>query len=96
MLSFGRFLHSHYRLGEAERWWRRAAQAGDLDAAVHLARRLKTQGLHEDAAAWLRQAADRGSTRAMISLACLLEEQDRHNDAEHWFRRARTTGEAHS
>jgi TPR repeat protein len=63
---------------EAARWYRRAAEAGSMEAALNLGRMLKAgRGASRDpaeAARLLRAAADAGNGRAQLELAELLLE----------------------
>jgi uncharacterized caspase-like protein len=63
---------------EAARWYRRAAEAGSMEAALNLGRMLKAgRGASHDpveAARLLRAAADAGNGRAQLELAELLLE----------------------
>lgn len=70
-----------------------AAQAGDLDSADLLRRRLIRAGHRDEAYQILRAAADADVVHAMMALAKTLE-TDPSGDPEHWWRRAAEAGDS--
>jgi uncharacterized protein len=62
------------RAGEAEQWYRRAADTGYELAMVHLARLLLKSGRADEAEQWYQRAADAGASMAMDELGDLLLE----------------------
>lgn len=80
------------RTEKAERWYRRAADAGYHLAMVHLAGLLLQSGRTVEAEQWYRRAADVGYDLAMVHLARLLLESGRADEAERWYRRAADAG----
>ena len=61
-------LHDRGRLEEAERWYRRAAEAGHAEAANSLALLLDERGATEAAEPWYRLGAENGSVDAACNL----------------------------
>ncbi|MEO6248529.1 MAG: SPOR domain-containing protein [Sphingomicrobium sp.] len=53
-------------LGEAERWYARAARAGHIDAQTQLGMLLFQNGYPHAGMSWLQKAADRGDPRAQL------------------------------
>ncbi|MEO5641561.1 MAG: SPOR domain-containing protein [Sphingomicrobium sp.] len=53
-------------LGEAERWYSRAARAGHVDAQTQLGMLLFQNGYPRAGVSWLHKAADRGDARAQL------------------------------
>ncbi|HVV14101.1 tetratricopeptide repeat protein [Amycolatopsis sp.] len=70
-----------------------AAEEGDTEAALELARSLWSQGDLDAAETWFRRAATAEHPRvAEFGLAVLLEQRRRTEDAEAWYRRAAEHG----
>jgi hypothetical protein len=59
-------------LGEAETWYRLAADAGNVHAANNLGVLLEQRGELSEAETWYRTGADAGNTRAAYNLGVLL------------------------
>ena len=74
---------------QAERSYRKAADAGDTDAMVRLGILLAEQGQAEQAEQWYRKAADAGNTKAMANLGVLLTGRGHGEQAEQWYRKSR-------
>lgn len=75
---------------EAVGWLRRAAQLGDLDAAVGLAERLAESGCAEseaEASCWLELAARYGQPQARYALGAMLVEVGERQEGLAWLRR---------
>src|SRR5215204_3229703 len=87
---------AHQVVREAERWWRRAADAGYHPAECNLGSLLYQQGQVEEAEAWYRRAADSGDHVAEFNLGNLLKDQGRVEEAEAWYRRAADAGIGHA
>lgn len=72
---------------------RLAAEMGDSDAALDLARNLWNQGDLDAAEIWFRRAAETENGKvAEFGLAVLLEQRARTEDAESWYRRSAEHG----
>jgi TPR repeat protein len=72
---------------------RLAAEMGDSDAALDLARNLWNQGDLDAAEIWFRRAAETENGKvAEFGLAVLLEQRGRAEDAESWYRRSAEHG----
>jgi uncharacterized protein len=56
MNRLGAILQVNGRVDEAVEWFRKAAEAGNDDAAANLARHLLAQGRDKEAAEWFRRA----------------------------------------
>lgn len=70
--------------------YRRAAHAGDANAAHNLGRWMIRKGRFGEAMELYRKALDGGVTDAELSIAGLLELQGKSAEAQDWFRRAAT------
>jgi uncharacterized protein len=92
MLNLGLLMRERGELGEAETWWRRAADAGTSEAMFNLGLLLHERGELGEAETWYRRAADAGTGRAMFNLGGLLHERGELGDAEIWWRRAADAG----
>lgn len=79
------------RPDEAERWFRRAADAGHPGALFNLGNLAYEDGRHREAEHWLSEAADAGHPVAPYVLAKLLRRDDAQS-AEHWLRKAADVG----
>lgn len=72
---------------------RLAAEMGDGQTALDLARNLWNQGDLDAAETWFRRAAEGGNAHvAEFGLAVLLEQRGRPGDAEGWYRRSAEHG----
>jgi TPR repeat protein len=76
----------------AESSYRRAAEAGDLEALHELALLLTERGRNTDALSLLRRGADLGSTASAIALGRLLFEAGEVEEGETWLRVAGEAG----
>lgn len=83
------------RAGEAEEWFRKAAEAGSTVAFFNLGLLLSGQvGREGEAEEWYCKAADAGDTDAAVNLGNLLSDQEgREGEAEEWYRKAADAGE---
>ncbi len=78
---------------EAERWFRRAADAGDTDAMTTVGVRYANSGQVAAAEPRLWRAANARHVKAMVNLAVLLLNAERADEAIHWAQQAsRHTG----
>jgi TPR repeat protein len=84
----GRSLYDH-----AFRLYRRAAEAGDLDALRPAARLLEGAGRLDEAIGLYRRAAEAGDLDALRPAAQLLEGAGRLDEAVAWYRRAVEAGD---
>jgi TPR repeat protein len=78
--------------GQAEQWFRSAADAGDTGAMVNLGVLLSDQDKEDEAEQWFRRAADAGDTDAMVNLGVLLKDRGKEAEAEQWYRKAADAG----
>jgi TPR repeat protein len=60
MTNLGILLDSQGNAAEAEKWYCKAADAGDTDAMTNLGILLEDQGNAAEAEEWYRKAADAG------------------------------------
>ena len=72
-------------LVEAESWYRRAAEVGDVDAMVNLGDLLKERGESAEAELWHRRAAEAGHIASMHTLGNLLYSKGDTAEAETWW-----------
>lgn len=82
-------------LGEADQaaqWYRKAADAGNVEAMVSLGALLRKQGKEDQAMQWYRKAADAGDADAMVNVGVLLAEQGEKDQAVQWYRKAADAG----
>jgi len=77
---------------EAERWYRKAIEAGHSGAAFDLADLLRKQRRLKNAEHWYRKAIDAGHSKANVDLARLLRRQGRLQEAASWYRKAIDVG----
>ena len=68
--------------GEAEAWYRRAADAGHSGAMYNLGVLLEERGELGEAETWYRRAADAGDSGAMFNLGVLLHQRGELGEAE--------------
>ncbi|MFD9333984.1 tetratricopeptide repeat protein [Streptomyces sp. NPDC060028] len=80
------------RAGEAERWYRRAAEAGHLRATAALGVILYEDERAGEAEQFLRRAAEAGDAASMSNPGTLLYIAGRMPQAEQWYRRAVEAG----
>lgn len=80
------------RGGEAEEWYRRAAEAGDRTAMASLGDFLIEAGDLAEAERWLRHAASAGDPDAVYNLGYLLHRVGNSAEAEYWLRQAADAG----
>jgi TPR repeat protein len=73
---------------EAERWWRRAADADDTGAMNVLGQLARHRERPDEAEEWWRRAAEAGDGRAKILLGDTAEEQGRRLEAAQLYREA--------
>lgn len=87
--------------GEALRWYREAAEAGNTEAAIGLAVMYSagdgTEPDPEAAGRWMRKAADNGEVRAMVAIADAYERgglglEIDAEQAVRWYKRAAENG----
>lgn len=86
-----------YRAGQhavAEAWWRRAAEAGEAEAAHNLGLLYARRGEQVQAEVWWQRAAKGGSADAAYSLGLAYRTRGRSKEAENWCRRAAEAGSA--
>jgi hypothetical protein len=95
MVAVAHSLGNAGRADEAERWYRRAAEAGHPHEMV-LGKRLGAAGQSEEAEEWYRRAAEAGNPNGMVALADLLGRAGRAEEAERWYRRAAEAGHPHA
>ncbi|GED86021.1 hypothetical protein TNCT6_31060 [Streptomyces sp. 6-11-2] len=77
----------------AERAWRRAAEAGDINAMTGLGVVLARQEEYEQARSWLERAAEAGDINAMAGLGIVLAGQGEDEQARPWLERAAEAGD---
>jgi hypothetical protein len=95
MFSLGLVLETRGKSGEAETWWRRAAEAGDSQAMVNLGVLLKKRSESGEAETWYRRAVEAGDSGTMFNLRVLLDEgRGESGETETWFRRAAEAGDS--
>jgi TPR repeat protein len=80
-------------LAEAIVWYRRAAQAGQVEAQNSVGSALQAEGRYAEAIAWYEKAAARGHSRSISNLAALYDAglgvpRDRSKAIELWSRAA--------
>ena len=81
-------------LDEAEIWYLRAAEAGEVVAMRNLGFLLRDREDLAGAEKWFRRAAEAGHALAMNSLGLLLNDRGQVAEAEAWYRRAADAGVA--
>jgi TPR repeat protein len=93
MIDLGALAEQRGDIDEAERWYQRAADAGDAEG-MNLLGLLLHERRHNtaDATRWFRQAVDNGSTDAMVNLGVLGADRDDLDEAETWYSRAAKAG----
>jgi TPR repeat protein len=92
----GHALHESSRLDEAERVYRQAADAGDIESLHNLGALLDETGRPDQAEQCLRTAADAGNLPAVSALGLLLERTGRAEEAEQLLRSAAASGDRHA
>lgn len=78
---------------EAERRYRHAAEAGDVDAMFQLGALLHERGELTEAEHWFQSSADAGHARAMASVGWILERRGNLTEAAQWYRKAADVGD---
>jgi DNA-binding XRE family transcriptional regulator/tetratricopeptide (TPR) repeat protein len=91
MYKLARLFKKNGRPDEAERWFRRAAEAGHPGALFNLGNLAYEDGRHREAEHWLTEAAEAGHPNAMYVLSALLRNSDPQL-AERWLRSAADAG----
>lgn len=91
MYRLARLYRKNGRPDEAERWFRRAAEAGHPGALYNLGNLAYEDGRHREAEHWLNEAAEAGHPNAMYLLSTLVREADPQL-AERWLLRAADVG----
>lgn len=91
MYELAQLFRKNGRPDEAERWFRRAAEAGHPGALFNLGNLAYEDGRHREAEHWLTEAADAGHPTAPYVLAKLLRRDDPQL-AEHWLHKAADVG----
>jgi len=76
----------------AEKWFRKAAEDGHIEAMFRLGDLLSDAGRQDEAEPWFRKAAEDGHIEAMFRLGDLLSDAGRQDEAEPWFRKAAEDG----
>jgi TPR repeat protein len=90
--DLGLLLLDQERTAEAERYYRRAADAEDLDGIYNLAVLLHERGDVEEAERWYETAAGRRDQDAMFGLGVLHKERGDYEGADDWYLRAAELG----
>jgi len=81
------------RREEAESWFRRAAETGDVEAMTALAQFLYHDDEQDEAAEWYHKAADLGHAEAMAGLGDFYDFTGDESASELWYRRAADLGD---
>jgi len=77
------------RLNEAEEWFAKAYELGDLKAATQLGHIFEYDYKKiDDAEPWYMRAAEKGDPHGMYHIAVILSDRGQEGAAEIWFRRA--------
>lgn len=94
MVVLGGLLVASDRAAEAERWYRRAIEAGEPDglAMYALGDLLVAAGREDEGESWYRRAADAGQPHAMTALGDLLGRAGRTEEAREWYGRVAMAG----
>jgi hypothetical protein len=92
MVQLARLLQSKGNLKAAERWFRGAADGGELNAMNGLAQLLHDKGDFDSATSWYDRAIERGSLQAMVGLGTLRQDRGDLAGAESLFRQAAEAG----
>jgi TPR repeat protein len=71
---------------DAEKWFKRAATAGDDTAMYNLGRVFEDRGCEQEAEIWYRRGAEAGNNLAMNNLGAILDRRNEHREATKWFR----------
>ncbi|CAM3464577.1 protein kinase domain-containing protein [Stackebrandtia soli] len=91
MVNLGSMAQKQGDLDEAEKWFRKAAEAGHTGAMVDLGLLVWERDI-DSAEGWFRKAADAGEKWAMFNLGILLRDRGDLDDAEEWYRKAADAG----
>ncbi|MEE2042532.1 tetratricopeptide repeat protein [Nocardiopsis tropica] len=78
---------------QAERWYRRAAEAGDASAMRQLGRLVEKAGRFQEAERWYRRSLNAGDTTALSRLGRLARRVGDVRKAEEWFRQGVEAGD---
>lgn len=78
-------------IAEAERLWRKDAEAGNAHAMINVALMIK-EHKPKEAVQWFKRAAKAGNIEAMFDLGIFLKERD-PEEAEKWLRKAAEAGD---
>lgn len=81
-------------LVQAEKWSRRAAEAGFIGAMNSMGLLLNRLGRMREAERWYRLAGSAGDAHAMYNLGNMLMATGRTDEAQQWFQRSAETGHA--
>ena len=92
MIRLGVSLVDQGRRGEAEQFFRRAAELGSPPAMHHLSEVLKKTGKVGEAVQWRQRAAEHGHVQAMVDEGLSAVERGRVDEAERWLRGAAEQG----
>ncbi|MFD8391805.1 tetratricopeptide repeat protein, partial [Streptomyces sp. NPDC059680] len=76
--------------------WRRAAEAGDVNAMGRLGLFLREEGDVDGARTWFTRAAEAGNVNAMVMLGVFLREEGDVDGARTWFTRGVEAGNANA
>ncbi|MFB7226289.1 sel1 repeat family protein [Streptomyces fimicarius] len=78
---------------EAEKWYRIAVAAGDLEVANDLGLNLENRGAMKEAALLFQQSAEGGSSTGAHNFGIVLENRGEREAARKWFTRAHELGD---
>jgi TPR repeat protein len=92
MLGLGNLLVEQGNAEQAERWYRKAADAREVDAMSRLAELYDEDGHPDLAEQWYRMAADTGDSGAMSNLGIFLAAHGQPDLAEQCYRKAIASG----
>lgn len=81
------------RLAEAEMWFGRAAETGDVEAMTAFGQFLYYHDEHDEAAEWYRKAADLGHAEAMGGLGDYYDFMGDEEESERWYRKGAELGD---
>jgi TPR repeat protein len=92
MVGVGLFMEDRRDFAEADRWYRKAADAGHDFGMYRLAELLDRREQRGEAMYWYRKAAEAGSADAMGELSIRLLEQGERAEADRWRQKAGEAG----
>ena len=81
------------RLAEAEEWFQRAAETGDVEAMTAFGQFLYYHDEPEEAAEWYQKAADLGHAEAMGGLGDYYDFMGDEEESERWYRKGAELGD---